>query len=102
MKAQRRIGVDVALADLEKAAACGENRNALLEEGARQGIEYDIDTAAASFPPHVIREGKRARVEYMLDTASIEITSLVLTASSRKNFRFQRLCNADRRQPDPS
>jgi hypothetical protein len=30
------IGVDVALADLEKAAAWGKSRNALLQEGAGQ------------------------------------------------------------------
>jgi hypothetical protein len=102
VKPQRGIGVDVALADLEKAAAGGESRNALLEEGAGQGIEHDIDTAAAGLPAHIIREGERARVEYVLDTASIEIASLLLAAGGRENFRAQRLCDADRRQPDPS
>src|SRR3954467_7866902 len=102
MKAQRGVGIDVALADLEKAAACGKNRNALLKEGAGQGIEYDIDAAAIGFPSHVIREGERSRVEYMLDPASIEIASLLLAAGGRENVRALRLGDADRRQPDPS
>src|SRR4051795_7841387 len=102
MKAQRGVGIDVALADLEKAAACGKNGNALLEEGAGQGIEYDIDAAAIGSPSDVIREGERSRVEYMLDPASIEIASLLLAAGGRENVRALRLGDADGRQPDPS
>jgi hypothetical protein len=102
MEPQRGIGVDVAFADLEKTAACGENRNALLEEGAGQGIEHDIDPAAVGLPSHVIREGERARIEYLLDAASMEIASLLLTSGCRENFGAQRLRDADCRQPDSS
>src|SRR3954467_10157884 len=101
MKAQRGVGIDVALADLQKAAACGKNGNTLLKEGAGQRIEYDIDAAAIGFPSHVIREGERSRVEYMLDPASIEIASLLLAAGGRENGRALRMGDADRRQPDP-
>src|SRR3954453_12754039 len=60
MEAERRIGVDVALADLEKATAGGQNRQTLLEKRTGEGIEHDIDAAPASLPQDIVGELERA------------------------------------------
>ena len=76
-EAERRVGVEVALADLDEAALGPQQAEARRDELARERVQHDVDAVAAGGGPDLVDEGEGPRVEDVLDAEGSQVRALL-------------------------
>ena len=88
--------VEIAFADLEKAATGCEASEGLHKELARQRVEHDIDTASVCRLHNVVAEFQCSRVEDMLGAHASDKLPFFLRSGGGKDLRPEHFCQLDR------
>jgi hypothetical protein len=103
VRPEANLGVllDVALADLQEAAARPQDREAFGDCLARQGVDDYVHALAAGEPPDIVGEGEGARVHDVRDAQGAEVVALLGTAGGGEDFGPPRLGIRDGGQADP-